>query len=119
MGLAAHTVLVLSLGAAMTGAETRYAVRYAPGVFEMVARNRGMTVERCMVASPVHPLGAWVYVQGQTGVRLRCKVLDVSAPQDRPRHIRQRRIEVDPHSGALLCGRQWEGKASECKVKVQ
>lgn len=103
----------------MTGAETRWAVRYAPGVFEQVARNRGMAVERCMVASPVHSLGAWLYVEGRTGARLRCKVLDTSKPQDRPRHIRMRTIELDPKSGAILCGIRWQGKASECRVFVK
>lgn len=103
----------------MAGAETRYAVRYAPGVFEMIARNRGMAVERCMVASPVHDLGAWLTIEGRTGVRLKCKVLDVSSPRDRQRHIRNRIIEVDPKSGALLCGRYWKGAARECQVRVK
>lgn len=103
----------------MVGAETRYAVRYAPGVFEQVARNRGMEPAPCMVASPVHPLGAWLLVEGRTGRRLRCKVVDVSAPADRQRHIRLHRIEVDPRSGAILCGAQWQGRAAECPVKVK
>lgn len=104
----------------MVGADQRWAVRYAPGVFEQVARNRGMAVERCMVASPVHPLGAWVLVEGaNTGRRLRCRVMDVSAPADRQRHIRLRRIEVDPRSGAELCGASWQGRAVECPVKVR
>lgn len=119
MGLVAHLAFVLSVGASMTGADTRFAVRYAPGVFERVAANRGMAIERCMVASPIHPLGAWLVVEGPTGARLRCKVLDVSAPQDRAGHIKRRIIEVDPRSGALLCGAQWRGKASECKVRVR
>lgn len=103
----------------MVGADTRYAVRYAPGVFEMVARNRGMHIERCMVASPVHPLGAWLLVEGRTGRRLRCRVLDVSAPHDRAGHIKRRIIEVDPQSGAILCGTQWQGNARECTVRVK
>lgn len=102
----------------MAQTDTRYAVRYAPGVFERVAQARGMSIEACMVASPIHPLGAWLIVEGPTGARLRCRVLDVSAPQDKARHIRLRRIEVDPASGRRLCGAQWQGRAVECPVKV-
>lgn len=117
--MVAQAALMFALGVGMTHADTRYAVRYAPGVFEMVARNRGMAVERCMVASPVHPLGAWLLVEGREGRRLRCKVVDVSAPRDRARHIKRRIIEVDPASGAVLCGKQWKGRAVECPVKVK
>lgn len=101
----------------MTGADVRYAVRYAPGVFETVARNRGMAPQACMVAHPTVPIGTWLLIEGKA--RLRCQVVDTSAPQDRARHIRLRRIEVDPVSGAALCGAQWRGKASECMVRVQ
>lgn len=85
----------------------------------MVARNRNMPIENCMVASPVHPLGQWLLVEGRAGRRLRCKVVDVSAPQDRARHIRTKRIEVDPASGAILCGQSWQGRAVECPVRVK
>lgn len=107
----------MSLGAAMMGAETRYAVRYNPGVFEAVAARRGMDVQPCMIAHPTAPIGSWLLVEGK--VRLKCQMVDVSAPQDRARHIRLKRIEVDPKSGALLCGAEWQGKASECKVLVK
>lgn len=117
MGLVAHTVTVLSLGAALVGADVRYAVRYSPGVFERVAAHRGMAVQSCMVAHPTAPIGAWLLVEGKA--RLRCQVVDTSQPKDRPRHIRLRRIEVDPASGARLCGARWQGKASECRVLVR
>lgn len=118
VGLVVKAALVVSVGAGMMSAETRYAVRYNEGVFERVAKNRGMQVERCMVASPVHALGTWLLLEGRGG-RLRCKVLDVSAPQDRARHIRLRTIEVDYLSGFVLCGKQWKGRAVECPVKVR
>lgn len=116
MGLVAHAALTLSLGAALTGADVRWAVRYSPGLMEQVARNRGMQPTACMVAHPTAPLGSWLIVAGQA--RLRCQVVDTSAPQDKARHIRLRRIEVDPASGARLCGVRWQGKASECMVRV-
>lgn len=117
--LAAQAVLVFAMGVGMVGSSTHYAVRYAPGVFEQVARNRGMAVEACMVASPTADLGTWLLVEGPTGKRLRCKVLDVSQPVDRPRHVALRRIEVDPLSGAILCGPHWQGRAVECPVQVK
>lgn len=101
----------------MVGADVRYAVRYAPGLFEQVARNRGMQPVACMVAHPTAPIGTWLLIEGKA--RLRCQVVDTSAPQDKARHIRLRRIEVDPESGAVLCGAQWQGKASECQVLVK
>lgn len=120
MGLVAHAALALALGAALVGADVRYAVRYAPGIFEQVAERRGIEPVSCMVAHPTEPIGTWLIVEGvRTGVRLRCRVLDVSAPADRARHIRLKRIEVDPASGAKLCGAQWHGKASECMVRVR
>lgn len=95
-----------------------YAVRYAPGLMERVSERRGMEVVGCMVASPTHPLGAWLTITGPTGTRLRCRVTDTSQPRDRARHIRTKRIEVDYKSGFVLCGQQWQGKASECPVSI-
>lgn len=117
MGLVTQAALALAMGAAMTGADIRFAVRYSPGLMEQVARNRGMEPQACMVAHPTEPIGAWLLVEGKT--RLRCQVVDTSAPADRARHIRLKRIEVDPKSGAQLCGARWQGKASECRVLVR
>lgn len=114
--MVAHAAVALALGAALVGADTRFAVRYAPGVFEQVAARRGMQPVACMVAHPTAPLGSWLLVEGR--VRLRCQVVDVSAPQDKARHIRLRRIEVDPKSGAKLCGETWQGNPKECTVFV-
>ena len=117
MGLVAQAVLAVSMGAAMVGADVRSVVRYDPGVFEQVAARRGMAAQSCMVAHPTAPIGSWLLVEGKA--RLRCQVVDTSAPADRARHIRLRRIEVDPASGAKLCGARWTGNARECKVKVR
>ena len=119
VGLTIKACLLLSLGAGMFDSDVRFAGRYSPGGFERVAARRGMPVERCMVAHPTAALGTWLLVEGPTSKRLRCKVLDVSAPADKARHIRLKRIEVDPQSGALLCGSAWQGNPRECPVRVR
>ena len=97
--------------------ETRFAVRYAPGVMERVSRNRKLPIVDCMLAHPTLPLGQWVWIEGQTtGAGRRCRVTDVSHPRDKARHIRTKRIELDYTSSAALCGAKWKGKATECPV---
>lgn len=109
MGLVVRVALILNSEA--------YLVRYSPGVMERVSERRGMPIVPCMVASPTHTLGTWLTIEGPTGARLRCRVTDVSAPKDRARHIRLKRLEVDYRSGQLLCSSKWQGKASECPVR--
>jgi hypothetical protein len=118
MGLITQAALALTLGAASLGWEVRYAVRYDAGLFERVAARRHLAPAPCMAAHPTVPLGAWLLVEGREGVRLRCKVVDTSEAADRALHMAMRIIEVDPASGAQLCGVGWQGNASECPVKV-
>ena len=86
---------------------------------ERVAANRGMEPYACMVSSPVWPLGTELWVFGHaTGVLLRCEVYDVSAPADRARHIRTRRvIEIGYANAMQICG-SVTGSVRECKVTV-
>lgn len=116
----AQAAAALALGAAMAGADVRYAVRYDPGSMERVSANRNMPIVGCMLAHPTLDLGVWVLVEGaQTGVRRRCRVTDTSQPQDKARHIRTRLIELDDASARAICPRGWQGKRSECKVLVR
>lgn len=83
-----------------------YAPRYSPGVMERVSRNRDMPLVGCMVSSPYYPIGTWVIVYGvNTDRAIRCRVTDVSAPKDRDRHIRTKRIaELGYTEAERLCG---------------
>lgn len=119
MGLVAQAALVLALGCGSSGWYQGYAVRYAPGKFEEVENNRGLTHVARNMASPRHPIGSWVWVEGlNTGVRLRIRVADTSKPEHKAGHIARGIFEVDPESGALLCGDWWEGNAKECPIIV-
>jgi len=95
------------------------APHYAKGVMEKVAARRGLQPESCMVSSPIHPVGAHVWVWGEkTKVLLRCLVADVSHPRDRARHLRTGRvIELGYASTAAICGNT-TGPARECPVWV-
>jgi hypothetical protein len=75
---------------------------------ERVARNRDMPQEQCMVSSPIHPLGTWLWVYGKnTGNLELCFVTDISHPRDRERHIRTRRvIELGYNEALRMCGRK-------------
>lgn len=98
-----------------------YAPRYDPGVMERVAHNRRMAVVPCMVSSPYYGLGTWVYVWSQNKKILRhCRVTDVSAPQDAPRHKRTRRIvELSYELAAELCGQEYlHSRPEQCPVTV-
>jgi hypothetical protein len=72
---------------------TGYAAYYRPGRMAQVARTRGLPVVACMVASPYHPIGAWVTVTSAKGTRA-CRVTDVPLPRDL-RHIIRRGIVVE------------------------
>jgi hypothetical protein len=109
--------VVLYGGEMMSG----FAPRYSPGLMERVARNRGMDVEGCMVSSPFYDIGTRVIVYGpNTDRALSCTVVDVSAPKDRARHIRTRRITELSYPAALaLCGRKHiNHRPEQCPVVV-
>ena len=110
-----YILLALHGGESMDG----YAPHYAKGVMEKVAARRGLQPESCMVSSPIHPVGAHVWVWGEkTKVLLRCLVADVSHPRDRARHLRTGRvIELGYASTAAICGNT-TGPARECPVWV-
>ncbi len=94
--------VVLSVSLA-TPVRTGFAARYRAGMMEEVSRNRGLPIVRCMVASPYHPIGAWVTVSSQYGSR-RCRVTDVPQPKHRPSIIRRGIvIELDHNSARHLC----------------
>ncbi len=112
-----YILLALAGGESMDG----YAPRYAPGLMERVARNRHMEAVPCMVSSPYYGVGTWVYVWSQNKKLLRhCRVTDVSAPQDAPRHKRTKRIvEIAYENVAELCGREYLHSWPEtCPVTV-
>jgi hypothetical protein len=96
-----------------------YAPHYNPGVMERVADNRGLPRTACMVSSPVYPVGTRVLVYGvATKVLLACRVTDVSAPKDRVRHIRTRRVvELGFTEAVRLCGQTTE-PPKKCPVVV-
>lgn len=128
-GLAATAALIWALGAqphpytAQTarGSDQWYegiAAHYAPGVMERVSRNRGMAIVPCMIASPRHEIGTWVIVEGiNTGKRLRCRVTDTSAPQDRARHLRTGLFELGWANTMDLCG-STKLRNRDCPVRV-
>lgn len=123
MGLITQAVLALSLGAAMVGADTGYAVRYAPNRMERTAAIRQIVQQACMVAwtaATDADIGeTWLTVQGPAG-RRRCLVVDLPQARDKPSLVRRDiLVELDYESGRAICGAQWRGKASECRVLVQ
>lgn len=109
--------LALLGGESMDG----YAPRYSPGLMERVAHNRHMAIVPCMVSSPYYPIGTWVYVWSHNRKILRhCRVTDVSAPEDAPRHKRTRRIvELSYELAIELCGREFiNSRPEQCPVTV-
>ena len=112
-----YILLALAGGESMDG----YAPRYDPGVMERVARTRHMDAVPCMVSSPYYPVGTWVYVWSQNKKLLRhCRVTDVSAPQDAPRHKRTKRIiELRYEQAIELCGHEYlHSRPETCPVTV-
>lgn len=128
MGLVVKLALAMALGAGSPGWSEGwsegYAVRYAPGRMQQVAANRGIPVQPCMVAwtaARESDIGeTWLWVEGPTGTRLRCLVVDLPETRDRPALVRRRiLVELNFGSGADICGGRWAGKATECPVKVR
>lgn len=114
-------ILQLAMVLAMCGADCQVGVapRYAPGLMERVADNRGMAHAACMVSSPTYPLGTRLMVYGvATHTLLDCVVTDVSHPRDRARHIRTRRVvELGFIEAVRLCGQTTE-PPGKCPVMV-
>ncbi len=101
------------------GSQSGYAARYAPGVMDRVAVNRGMPSVGCMISSPLYPIGEWVYVYGKvTGERLKCRITDTSAPKDKARHIRNRLfVELNYDSAYTICGSVTNSN-KECPILI-
>ena len=104
-----------------TFSQSGYAPRYDPGVMERVAIIRHMPKVDCMISSPTLPLGTWLYVYGKnTKTVLLCRVTDVSAPKDKARHIRTKRIVELGYTAAIrLCGRKnLNNRPEQCPVTI-
>ena len=109
-------IVLCLLGTVTT--EHAYAPHYAKGVMERVSHNRNMPVVPCMIASPTLPIGAWVWVYGKgTGALQHCRVTDTSAPRDKARHIRLKRVELSYSAAQVLCSTM-RGKPEECEILV-
>lgn len=109
--------LALLGGESMDG----YAPRYSPGLMERVSQHRGLEPVPCMVSSPYYGVGTWVYVWSHNKkIPRHCRVTDVSAPQDAPRHKRTRRIiELSYELAIEMCGREFINSRPElCPVTV-
>ena len=105
MGLVAKLAIILGMGMGSMGWSDHIAAHYAPGHFARVAARRQLPDAPCYVASPQHPIGSWLLVEGvKTGVRRLCLVADTSQPWDRPRHLRMHLIELDYASARAICG---------------
>lgn len=125
-GLIACWLAVLLMSPAPPEWHEGLAVRYAEGVMEAVARNRGIAPAPCMIAY-THAANAdmgvlWLEVEGvETGVRRRCLAVDLPRPgRDKANLIRRDiLVELDHESGRALCGAAWSGKATECRVRVR
>lgn len=120
MGKALYALLLF---VALHGGEIHsgYAPRYSKGVMERVARVRDIPQVDCMVSSPRYPLGTWVYVVGlNTGAVERCRITDVSAPKDKARHIRTKRVAELGYEKALrFCGRKHiNHRPEQCPILV-
>ena len=112
-----YIALALLGGEEMSG----YAPRYAPGVMERVARNRDLPAVECMVSSPYYEVGTWVWVWGKNTYSLHyCRVTDISAPKDRDRHIRTKRIiEVGYSEAIKICGIEYiNDRPEKCPITV-
>ncbi len=98
------------------------AAHYGAGVMERVADVRELPRVRCMVSSPYEPIGTWLQVtRVETGHTELCRVTDVSAPADRPRHIRRGLvIEFGWPAARRFCGLRYVGQEppSACQVRV-
>lgn len=80
-----------------------------------------MPIADCMISSPVLPLGTKVTVYGENTRRaLECVVTDVSAPKDKARHLRTKRvIELGYASAEAICGKEhMRDPPTKCPVTI-
>lgn len=102
---------------------TGYAPHYGKGVMERVSRNRKLPLVKCMVSSPYEIIGTWLEVKSLIDQDvLVCRVTDVSADKDRPRHIKKHwAVELDFTSAKILCNIKSVGEkpARACPVEVR
>lgn len=95
-----------------------YAPRYNPGVMERVVERRGLPTKGYYVSSPYYDIGTRVLVCGlNTSVCLPATIGDVSAPKDKERHIRTKRIAELQYEMALpICGNM--GRPIDCPILI-
>lgn len=115
-GLVTQAVVVLALG--HTGWEAGHATRYSEGLMHTAARNHRLAMADCMVSDDVAPLGAFIWIRSRgTGALLHCQVSDLSAPQDRKRHMLAGLVELDYSSSQRMCV-DFDGPWRACKVDI-
>lgn len=114
-------VALLVIGSALLSPPIEgYATHYAPGLFARVAHSRGLPAADCHIASDWHLLGSRVLVVGQrTGVARVAQVSDVSAPEDRARHMRNGLFELSYQCARAVCGAAFGGPWRWCPVVVR
>ena len=112
-----YIALALHGGESMDG----YAPRYAKGVMERVVRHRDLPWAACNVSSAYYPVGTrvWVVSWNTHQVR-RCRVADVSGPNDVARHRRTKRIiESSFVDAKWICGlSRMKDRPERCPVTV-
>ena len=112
-----YILLALHGGESMDG----YAPRYAKGVMERVVKNRDLPWAACNVSSAYYPVGTrvWVVSWNTHQVR-RCRVADVSGPNDVARHRRTKRIiESSFVDAKWICGlSRMKDRPERCPVTV-
>ena len=113
----------LYIALALLGGEeiSGYAPRYSPGLMERVSRNRDLAPVECMVSSPVYPVDTWVWIWSKNRFTLhRCRVTDVSAAEDRARHLRTQRVaELGYEEARRICGEEHlQDRPEQCPIIV-
>ena len=119
---AACALLLVPLQAERVGA----AAHYRPGLFEQVARNRGLHPVACMAAvTSDHRIGAWVTItRVKTGRSERCRITDVcNRATGDCANLRERDIvaELSFDAARRLCGITHYGSSPprHCIVSVR
>lgn len=98
-----------------------YAPYYAKGVMDTVLINRGLKPASCNISSAYYNIGTWVWVWSAKTFQLRkCRISDVSAPIDKQRHRRTKRIiEFSYEDAVVFCGKKaMKNGPKDCPVTV-